>query len=89
MGRVAMAGGRMGEIAALMVSSGQRTADTWRFQFSPNALSLSELQGKNLQLVFKDSAGNEEVLDIHDFEPIGMESTYVLITVYARSAKRA
>lgn len=89
MGRTAMAGGRLSPVESLMISTGQRTADTWKVLFSPNALSLTELQGKNLQLVFKDASGNAEVLEIFDFEPTGMNGTTVLITVYARSIKRA
>lgn len=87
-GRKTVAGGH-DKVQPIMGSTGQRTADDYKFTMSPTALSLAELQARNLCLVFKDDLGAEEVLYINDFAPLGLNDTVVAIVVFAGSVKRA
>lgn len=87
MARKRISGGK-DRVQPVMLAAGQRTADDYKFLFSPDALSLAELQSRNLCLVLKDSAGMEEVLFIKDFEPIGLNGTIVAINVFVESVKQ-
>lgn len=87
-GREPVSGGR-DKVKAIMVTSGQRTADDYQLLFSTSALTVSQVQGKDVLLVLKDATGAEEVLEIMDVEPLGMENTIVALIVMARSIKRA
>jgi hypothetical protein len=86
-GRRPVSGGRA-RVEVLGTASQQMTADDYQFTCSPTALSMTELKSRDIQLVLKDSSGNSEVLQVMDFEPIALENTVVVITIYARTVNR-
>lgn len=87
-GRESVSGGHTTVEHILKGSGSQGTADEYRLLFSANSYSRTELANKDILIVLKDASGNEEVLIILDVEPIGMNGTDVVYTVYARSTKR-
>jgi hypothetical protein len=87
-GRESVSGGHTTVEHILQGSGSQGTADEYRILFSANAYSRTELANKDILIVLKDASGNEEVLIILDVEPIGMNGTDIVYTVYARSTKR-
>jgi hypothetical protein len=87
-GRESVSGGHTNVEHILQGSGSQGTADEYRILFSANAYSRTELANKDILIVLKDASGNEEVLIILDVEPIGMNGTDIVYTVFARSTKR-
>jgi hypothetical protein len=63
-------------------------ADDWEFVLSPTAISLQDLQNKDVVIVLKDAAGSEEPFRYLDHEAGGISGTDVVFTVYMRSLKR-
>lgn len=86
-GRKAQPGGR-DKVGSVLTSVGQSTVDDWEFTVSASAMSLSDLHAKDVVLVLKDSTGAEEVFDIKDFEPVGLQGVTVALVIFARSIKR-
>jgi len=62
--------------------------DVYEFMFSADATSEDELRDNRVSLVLKDSQGREEVLTIIDAKDLIVSGTRVMVSVYARSAKR-
>lgn len=71
-----------------VAKSEKRTANEWEFIFSPTAVSISDLQNENLVFVLKDTNGDEEVLDVIDYEPIGAFGADLVYAAYLRSIQR-
>lgn len=61
---------------------------SYEMLFSPNAITLTDLENPNILLAFKDSLNNIELYRIEDFEPFGMTSTVVGWLVFATSMSR-
>jgi hypothetical protein len=87
-GRDSVSGGHTKVEHILNPGGTQSTADEYKILFSANAYSRTELANKDILIVLKDASGNEEVLIILDVEPISMNGTDIVYTVYARSTKR-
>ena len=66
----------------------QHVADDFMLTLSPTAMSMDDLGNKNVMIVLKDAAGNEELYRITDYEPIAFQGTVVMIAAYIRSTTR-
>jgi hypothetical protein len=88
-GREKLSGGH-DTVQQITTSSGvELTADDYEFLFSPTALTSTDLSNPNMQIVLKDSLGNTEVLSIMDTSTVELSSTVIMISLFARSIKRA
>jgi len=76
------------DVMLLNSSGGQFVADDYKFTFSVNSLTQSDINAGNLTISLKDASGNVEVLRIIYFnnESFGQED--VALTVIARSISR-
>jgi len=63
-------------------------ADDYSCLFSSTALPLADLNNKNVTIVFKDSAGNEEIFRITDYTPVSFQGTALIYMAFLRSTKR-
>jgi hypothetical protein len=70
-----------------IVGSNMKIGDDYSVFVSSSMISLTQLQSPNVQIVFKDTAGGVEVLSIHDFETITIDSGDVAYAVYCRSGQ--
>lgn len=88
--RKALSGGR-DRTEVVATTSTERTLADYRLLMSPSAMTLAEIQNRNVMLVFKDNTTGTEVelLQILDFTPVAMQSTDVLYTIFARTVRRA
>lgn len=59
----------------------------YRLTVSADAMTLADLQNKNLQIVLRDSSNNDEVLNLKYFRKSVVQGEIVSFTVYARSVK--
>lgn len=69
--------------------SDMQVADDYAIVISPTSMSRAELSNPDVMIVFKDSAGKEEVFRISDFEPQAYQGIDIVTTAYLRSVKRA
>lgn len=72
----------------LDVGGEHKILDQYMFSFSPDSISLANLEDEDVTIVLKDSAGNAEQFDITDYEPISLNGVVVIYIVYAKSLKR-
>lgn len=79
----------IGAVAEKLLASNQDlVANDYMFIFSPDALSISDLENSAVTIVLKDAAGNSEQFEITDYESTALTGVTVLYTVYAKSRKR-
>jgi len=72
--------------AELIITGGETSlGNSFSMMFSATAMPLSDLENPNLIIVFKDTAGNEELFRVTDFEPTGFQGTDVLFIAYIQS----
>lgn len=69
-------------------SNGVVITQSYEMLFSPNALTLADLENPNILLAFKDSLGSTELYRVEDYEPFGLNSAVVGWLVYATSMSR-
>lgn len=56
--------------------------------FTPNCMSLSDIQNPDVTLVFKDVQGNEEQFRIIDYETLAFQGGTFGISAYVKSFKK-
>jgi len=77
--------------AELVISSSggsNQVADDYAIFFSAESITRAELDDPDVMIVFKDSAGNEEVFRVTDFEFQPYQGIDICVTAYLRSTKR-
>ena len=72
----------------ILSSNKQVNIGDYLFIISVDAMSLAEMQNKDIVLVLKDSAGNSEVFRLLDYENPSVSGVEVLYVAYYRSIKR-
>jgi len=72
----------------LTAAGKQLTADDYEFIFSPDAVSLVDLQNPDVAVLLKDATGNSETLKYLDHEAPAVNGTVVTYIVFMRSTKR-
>lgn len=63
-------------------------ADAWSFIVSPSAITVNQLEDPNMTFVLKDSEGNEEEMNLIDYDPTSGFGVDLLYTCYMRSIER-
>jgi hypothetical protein len=79
----------MYKIHTLLAGTSVEPAADWVLTVTATAMSLAELQNKDMQIVFKNADGSgEEVFNILDFDSTGFKATDMLYDMKLRSVKR-
>jgi len=70
-----------------LVGSSMKIGDDYSILVSSTMVTVDQLQNPQYQFVFKDGAGNEEVVTVHDFETVALDAADIAFQVYCRSGK--